>query len=300
MLQYKEFNKNLDCIKKSSIELSKLNTIYTELKDRDLRVLRLDFEGDIAQLIVKKDSFIIKLFPIASIIMNNQNFKLIVLNTDNSEVNEYCEYLNEFKSKTKSINVISYIESLLSFHSDKLDIKINHISNQISVYNLDNIKSSDLIKISKIFHNLLLLKNQYQEIQQTLTQINTLHNDKLKIVKEINNLEDFSRTINIYQNQFEEDVKNLNRMVKEIEILLQMTDIKFADKRNRIAITSLNLDIIILIVSFISMFGSIFGMNLSSELEDISFGLYFTIIIILFLTIIFYNLIKLFLIRSSY
>ena len=47
-------------------------------------------------------------------------------------------------------------------------------------------------------------------------------------------------------------------MVKEIEVLIQMTDIKFAERRNKIAITSLNLDIVILIVAVISMFGSIF------------------------------------------
>lgn len=300
MLQYKEFNKDIICLKSSSISYSKMNCIYPEFKDRDLRIVRLDFEGDIAQFIVKNESFLIKLYPIASIVLNEDTFKLIILNTDNFEVDEYCNYLTANKSRIKSLNIISYIENLLSYHSDKLDSKIKNISNQISIYNLDNIKSSDLVKISKIFHNLLLLKNQYQEIQQTLTQINSLPSDKLKIVKEINNLEDFSRTINIYQNQFEEDVKNLNRMVKEIEILLQMTDIKFADRRNRIAITSLNLDIVILVVSFISMFGSIFGMNLNSAVEDLSYGLYFVMILILFLTLIFYNLIKVFLIKSSF
>lgn len=64
-------------------------------------------------------------------------------------------------------------------------------------------------------------------------------------------------------------------MVKEIEILIQMTDIKFAEKRNKIALLSLNLDFTILFVSIVSMFGSIFGMNLNSALEDFDFGLYF-------------------------
>ena len=173
-----------------------------------------------------------------------------------------------------------------------LDKKIKFFSNNIKSYTFDNIESQQLTKIAKILHELLLLKNQYQEIQQTLTQLNDLPSDKLKIISEISKIEEFSRIINIYQNQFEEDVKNLSRMIKEIEILIQMTDIKFAEKRNKIALLSLNLDFIILFVSIISMFGSIFGMNLNSALEDFEFGLYFILTGIISIATIFYTIIK--------
>ena len=62
--------------------------------------------------------------------------------------------------------------------------------------------------------------DQYQEFQQTLTQINDLPQDKMKLLKDnIMDFEEFTRMINIYQNQYEEDVKNLSRMVKEIELV---------------------------------------------------------------------------------
>lgn len=286
MLRYKEFDSFLNNTQDNLISISNIKSIYPEFIERDLRIIRLDFEGDIAQFIVKKNSFLVKLYPIASILLLDDPNKLIILNSDNNEVDEYCNYIQSKKNKINQLNIITFLENLLSFHSEKLDKKIKVISNEICVYNLENIESKDLIKIAKIFHDLLMLKNQYEEIQQTLTQANEISSKKL------NQIEDFSRTINIFQNEFEEDVKTLSRMVKEIEILIQMTEIKFADKRNNIALTSLNLDIIVLIISFISMFGSIFGMNLNSSLETIQYGLYYILLIVTIMSFIFFRLIK--------
>lgn len=292
MLQYKKFNNKLECTKTEYINDEQLKLLFDNFNDRDIRIIKLNFEGDIAQIIIKPTGFLIKLYPIACIFKSTEPKSLVMLNTDNLEVVDYCKYMLEGNMKINNLTIISFIENLLSYHSDNLDRKIKTISTNISVFTFDNIESRQLSLIAKILHDLLLLKNQYQEIQQTLTQINDLPNDKLKIIQDVSKIEEFTRIINIYQNQFEEDVKNLNRMVKEIEILIQMTEIKFAEKRNKIAITSLNLDIIILIVSIVSMFGSIFGMNLNSNLENISYGLYIIISIVLIIVLIIYRLIK--------
>lgn len=296
MIRYKKFNHKMICNESNIIQLSQIKNIYNNFNERDTRIILLDFEGDIAQIIIKSDGFLIKLYPIACIyisgIVNEGKPNLIILNTDNNEVQEYCHKMLEGNMKILELNVISFIENLLWYHSDNLDKKIKSLSNNIKSYRFDNIGSRDLSRIASILHNLLLLKNQYQEIQQTLTQINELPNEKLKIIGDINKIEEFSRIINIYQNQFEEDVKNLNRMVKEIEILIQMTEIKFAEIRNKIAVLSLNLDLIILVVSVVSMFGSIFGMNLDSSLEDINYGLYYVLIGIISFAFILYQIIK--------
>ena len=300
MLLYKEYDSKLNC-HNDKISFNSFSNLFEDLNDRDSRIIKLDFEGDIAQFIVKSNSFLIKLFPIAAIFISQVPIKLFIFNTDNSDVKDYCDYMIEKLKNNKEsfeLSIVSFIENLLIYHSEILDKKIKIIGSNISIYNLENIKSKDLTKIAKIFHDLLLLKNQYQEIEQTLTQINKLPNDKLKIVKELNQLEDFSRMINIYQNQFDEDVKTLNRIGKEIEILIQMTDIKFADKRNMIAITSLNLDIIVLIVSFISMFGSIFGMNLDSSLENIDYGLYFVLLFVILFAFLLFEFIKNYLVNT--
>ena len=289
MLHFKQYDENLKCIKNDIIEYNQLKSLYNNFNQRDIRIIKLDFEGDIAQIITKNDGFLIKLFPIACIYTSTEPRLLTVLNTNNFEVAEFCNLLSNSDNK---LTIFNFIEMLLIFHSDKLDKKIKKISIDISKFTSDNIQTKQLGDIAKIFHDLLLLRNQYQEIQQTLTQINEFHNDKLKIVNEIGMVDEFGKIINIYQNQFEEDVKNLNRMAKEIEILIQMADIKFADKRNNIAITSLNLDVVILLVSLVSMFGSIFGMNLDSSLEDISFGLYFVLLGVGFIVFISYKIIR--------
>ena len=292
MLQYKTFDNKLNCIKTDYVNDQQLKSLYNNFNDRDIRIIKLDFEGDIAQIIIKPNGFLIKLYPIACIFISTEPKSLIMLNTDNLEVVDYCNYMLEGLMKIENLSIISFIENLLSYHSDNLDKKIKKISSSISIFTFDNLESRQLSHIARIMHDLLLLKNQYQEIQQTLTQINDLPSDKLKIIQDISKIEEFTRIINIYQNQFEEDVKNLNRMVKEIEILIQMTEIKFAEKRNKIAITSLNLDIIILFVSIVSMFGSVFGMNLNSGLENLGYGLYIVLSFIILLVLITYKFIR--------
>lgn len=298
IIQFKIFNNILSCIKSSSVSYQEINNLNKNFSTRDSRIIRLDFDGDIAQIIIKSDGFIIKLFPIACFYQLTNPPELVILNTDNIEVQDFINYLTKGLYKIKDLNVISFMENLLSYHSEKLDYRINNLTNNIRFYSFDNIKSKDLTKIAKLFHELLLLKNQYQEIQQTLTQINEFPDEKLKLIREEDKIEEFSRIINIYQNQFEEDVKNLSRMAKELEILIQMTEIKFAEVRNKIAILSLNLDSIILIISIISMFGSIFGMNLNSSLEEIQYCLYYMLFVVVLIASFIYYFVKTVLIDS--
>ena len=300
MLSYKKFNDMMVCNEYKNIKVSNINEIYSNFNERDNRIIKLDFEGDIAQIVIKPNGFLIKLFPIACLYISDTSPILFVLNVDNSEVKEYCNYLTSGKMKIEKLNPISFIENLLSFHSENLDRKIRVLSNNIKNYTFDKIQSKDLYKIAKIFHDLLMLKTQYQEIEQTISQVNEYPNEKLKIIGDVNKIEEFTRTINIFQNQFEEDVKNLNRMVKEIEVLIQMTDIKFSERRNNIAILSLNLDLIILSVSIISMFGSLFGMNLNSSFEEIKFGLYYITIIIVSVSSFIYIIVKKFIVNELF
>lgn len=300
MISYRKFNDTMNCNEYKNISFSDIKKIYSNFNERDIRIIKLDFEGDIAQIVIKPNGFLIKLYPIACLYISDDSPLLVVLNVENSEVKDYCNYLTNGKMKIEKLNPISFIENLLCYHSENLDRKISELSNNIKNYTFDKIQSKDLYKIAKIFHDLLLLKTQYQEIEQTISQVNEYPNEKLKIIGDVNKIEEFTRTINIYQNEFEEDIKNLNRMVKEIEILIQMTDIKFSERRNNIAILSLNLDLIILSVSIISMFGSLFGMNLNSSFEDVKYGLYFITIIIVSVSSFIYIIVKKFIINELF
>ena len=53
MVYYNIYNQNLDCIKTSYSELSEFNKIYSNFSQRDSRIIKLDFDGDIAQIIIK-------------------------------------------------------------------------------------------------------------------------------------------------------------------------------------------------------------------------------------------------------
>ena len=72
MLQYKEFNNILTCIKTEYINDEHLKSLYNNLNDRDIRIIKLDFEGDIAQIIIKPNGFLIKLYPIACIFISTE------------------------------------------------------------------------------------------------------------------------------------------------------------------------------------------------------------------------------------
>lgn len=288
MIKYKIFYKNMECTD-DNIDLNNLNYIYPNIDKRDIRVITLGFEGDIAQFILKEDGMILKLHPITCIYTFYPE-KLILLNIDNDEVNNYCNHLINSEYKINTLTVNQMIENLLLFHSFILDKKICEYSNKMKQFMLDTIKTDELFDISILFHNLLNLKNQYQEIQQTLLQIMETSDDSLLILNIDTN--EFKKIINIYQNQFEEDVKNLIRMGKEIEVFIQISEIKFAEMRNKIAINSLKLDLIILFTSTISMFGSIFGANIRNELEDINYGLYLVFLPLLLFTFIFVKIIS--------
>lgn len=123
LLEYSIFNEKLDCIKNSYSELFEFNNIYSNFSQRDIRIIKLDFDGDIAQIIIKSDGFIIKLYPIACIYKSNKSKQLIVLNSDNIEVKEYINYIFNGRIKINNLDVISFIENLLCFHSDNLDKK---------------------------------------------------------------------------------------------------------------------------------------------------------------------------------
>ena len=116
MLQYKEFNNKLTCIKTEYINDEHLKSLYNNLNDRDIRIIKLDFEGDIAQIIIKPNGFLIKLYPIACIFISTEPKSLIMLNTDNSEVIDYCKYMLEGTMKINKATRTNIIHQLISHH----------------------------------------------------------------------------------------------------------------------------------------------------------------------------------------
>ena len=145
------------CNEYKNIKIKDLNKLYNNFNERDSRIILLEFEGDIAQIVIKPNGFLIKLYPIACIYISNDEPSLIILNVDNNEVKEYCNYLTNGDMKVTKLGPISFIENLLSFHSDNLDKKIRVLSTNIKNYTFDKLESKDLYKIAKIFHDLLLL-----------------------------------------------------------------------------------------------------------------------------------------------
>ena len=77
--------------------------------------------------------------------------------------------------------------------------------------------------------------------------------------------------LNTYSNEINEDIKNLKRLIKKIEIFVELININLAEKRNRFAKNTLNLEIVSFTYSLSLFFTYILGTNLKNNIENCSY-----------------------------
>ena len=56
--------------------------------------------------------------------------------------------------------------------------------------------------------------------------------------------------IDLYYNQIGEDIKNITRLNKKIELFIDLININLAEKRNKFAKNTLNLEIVLSVIPF--------------------------------------------------
>ena len=90
-----------------------------------------------------------------------------------------------------------------------------------------------------------------------------------------------------YKNQINEDIKNLDRFIKQVEMFIDLANLKLSETRNKIAKKSFHINFIGIILNFASFLSCFFGANLKSGLEDINYLLWGLFLVNFIITLIF-------------
>ena len=98
--------------------------------------------------------------------------------------------------------------------------------------------------------------------------------------------------IDLYYNQIGEDIKNITRLNKKIELFIDLININLAEKRNKFAKNTLNLEIVSFSYS-ISLFSTyLLGTNLKNHLETNDYAFLIIVIITIIINIPIYFILR--------
>ena len=279
-----------ELITKSSFFFTKeqIKNIIPSIKQRDFRLFSNDLRSDIAMIINKENALLVKFNDISCIIMSNR-CHFIEFNSVLSK--KFIEYIKTLNLTTQNL-INNAFENILIYLSNEIDEFLEKSFKIFKEYSIDNFGKGQLKSLLKFQHNVLFELDNYQEYLESL---NNLVDNKESYPLLFNENLNFEQTLYTYSNQISEDIKNIKRLIKKVEIFLELIDISLAEKRNKFARTTLNLEICSFTYS-ISLFSTyLLGSNLKNNMENSDYALpIFTVVTLLFNIPIFFILRKIF------
>ena len=136
---------------------------------------------------------------------------------------------------------------------------------------------------------MLLELDKYIEYNETLENLKEKNTYNIFNKKVTDNLLDI---IDLYYNQIGEDIKNITRLNKKIELFIDLININLAEKRNKFAKNTLNLEIVSFSYS-ISLFSTyLLGTNLKNHLETNDYAFLIIVIITIIINIPIYFILR--------
>ena len=277
--------------------------IIPEIQPRDFNLLDKSNNYKISSLIIRKSGYLLKLYYFRCIVTTE---KAYIFNIDHlNNLNFINFYKNSFNNnKIISIGLppeLRFLELLLIYICNQTDITINQLSELVSQISFENIKNSKLKNILNLQSRLNYAEQEYLEINHVISDLISSKEDmfdlylskKSEDLENINKeeeakLDEFEILLENYQSQLNEDINHIKKLVKEVEIKLKLADISLADFRNKIALYNTQISIYSITISFASFFAAIFGMNLTSHLENLTAGLYVISFIIFIMAALFF------------
>jgi len=269
---------------------NEIKTILPSLNNRDLRLLKNDVRGDISYLVFKNDTILIKFDYIAVMIFNSHSYFIKFTEDYNS-----CKFVEYIKKSFEEYNNdqsfrIFIFELILNYLSEITDDFLEKSFKKASSLSINKFISKQLTDILKFQHSVLLEKNKNQEYYESLIEL-VKDKDNLEFfLRDRNNKnkkesEDIENFVNSYLNRIKEDIKNLDRLNREIHIFIELINVRLAEKRNNYASKTLNLEIFSCTYSLSCFFIFMFGTNLTSHIEDNNYAFYIIMFFIMLLHI---------------
>jgi magnesium transporter len=262
-----------DNLKNDMINLNLLKSKIEDYNRRDLYFIESDIRFDISSLIIKKNCIICKLDNIKVIIFLDEAHVIYNKLLSENEIKIFLNNQNPFH--------LNILEFLLIKVTDTLE---NEFTNMFNNYLLIR---NDEYEINKNFivlqSNLINLEYRVKELHSVTEELLNNKEDLKKLTFNKCEESNTEELIENYDLKLEDIYNDITKLVKEMDNVQKVANIKLAKDRNKFAILNLYISYISLSVSIGSFIGSMFGMNLKNYLETSKFGFVLVLNISLFL-----------------
>jgi magnesium transporter len=266
---------NSNEIKVEMLNLDSLKNIIENYNRRDLHFIENDVRFDISSLTIKKNCIIAKLDNVKLIIFLNEAYVIFNNNLNDGEIRSYLYNQNIFHL------------TLFEFFLIKV---INTLENEFTImFNNFLLIRNDKYEINKNFiilqSNLINLEYRVKELHSITEQLLNNKEDLQKLTFNTCELDRIEELIENYDFKLEDIHNDIAKLVREMDNIQKVENIKLAKDRNKFAIQNLYISYISLSVSIGSFIGSMFGMNLKNYLENNSFGFFIVVSLSIILVI---------------
>ena len=275
------------------ISKEKIQERLPYLNNRDLRLLKNDIRSDISYLVFKNDAILIKFDYIAVIIFNSNHAYFIKFKDSGST--KFLKYIkNSFNLETSSqMSFKLFIfELILNYLSEITDDFLEKSFAKYSSLSIETFVSKQLTDILKFQHTVLLEKNKNQEYYESLIELVNNNLNFLLTTEHIKERENVENFINSYINRIKEDIKNLDRLSREIDTFIGLINVRLGEKRNKYALKTLNLGMFTTTLSISYFFVFMLGTNLKTHIEDSDYAFYIVMLVIIIINIPIYFILK--------
>jgi magnesium transporter len=282
------------------------NNLIPEIQPRDFNLLDKNNNYKISTLIIRKSGYLLKLYNFRCIVTSS---KAYIFNTENFNLVNFIAFFNYSFNNSNMVSIslpyeLRFLELILIYVCNQTDITIDQLTVLVNQISFEDLESSNLKNILSLQNKLTNAEQEYIEIKNVISELvessedmfdmflskKSVDNDNLIKDDELK-LEEFERLLDNYNNQLNEDINLIKKLIKEIENKLRLADISLADFRNRIALYNTKISILSISISIGSFIAAIYGMNLKNHIENLEGGLYIISGIIMIISTITYNLI---------
>ena len=249
---------------------NQLKKKYNFIKEREFRLFNSHINSDIAKISFNNQGIIIKLDTVSLILFKND----VLIFSLFKKKDNFIKFFKKNNYNKSNLFPLYVFELILIYLSDYIDSYLETCNLKFTEYNIDKFNSKQYLDILRFNHSLLLVQNNFKEVYENLDEKDK--NNKYKKILFNNNdyLNDLDHIILIYKNQINEDIKNLERFIKQVEIFIDLANLKLSETRNKIAKKSIHINYIGLILNIGTFTSNIFGANLKSGLENYNYLLW--------------------------
>ena len=273
-----------------NMSVDNLKDKITDFNKRDFYFFGQDVRFDISSIIFKKNCLILKFDNIMSVIFEDEAYITFQDFDFHKYFSHYKIGMSQFLNNSTifHISILEYIfitiVDLLDNEFNKISIKFKKISKSGINNNFLDLQSS-LVNLEFRVKELHSLTEDLINNKSDLEGISfgKIENDKVEVI------------IENYNVKLEDIYNDIKKVVKEIDNIQKITNIKLAQDRNNIAKINLNLSIISFSFSIGAFICNLFGMNLKNHIETNSYTFFLiTFISILIIVVSYFVQIKTF------